>query len=161
VEVKGGGSHTLTDVRVDVSDGTAGNVGILNNDASISLTIVGGRVRPTANNNAINLIDSKGVLTATGLEVDMTNAGHAQASTGIVLRAGGSSVTDSTIKVSNDAATGANGIGIDVQAGPSTVKGNNFTGYGNSIGIRGSGNLSPGSVNNTFSGNFAGGTVTP
>jgi hypothetical protein len=49
----------------------------------------------------ITLIDSQGVLTVTGLTVDMTNGGHAQASTGINLQAPRSSVTGSTIKVSN------------------------------------------------------------
>jgi hypothetical protein len=39
----------------------------------------------------------------------MTNGGHAQASTGIVLNAAGSFVTGSTIKVNNGPSTGANG----------------------------------------------------
>jgi hypothetical protein len=155
VEVAGAGSHILKDVRVDVKDAAANTVGILNNDASVSLTIIGGRVRPIGNANPINLIESKGVLTVTGLEVDMTNAGHARASTGIVIKAAGSSVTNSTIKV-NDGPNAANkAIGIDVQAGPSTVANNNFIGFGNNtVGINGAGNLSPASVGNNFSGPF-------
>jgi hypothetical protein len=155
VEVKGAGSHILKDVRVDVTN-AGGSVGILNNDTNINLTIVGGRVRTTGNAGPVTLIDSKGVLTATSLEVDMTNAGHQQNSTGIVIRAAGSSVTNSTIKVNNDASAGGTGaIGIDVQAGPSTVANNNFVGFGlNTIGINGATNLSPASVGNDFSGPF-------
>jgi len=158
VEVEGAGSHILKDVRVDVTDATANNVGIRNNDASANLSIVGSivggsRVRPTGNANVITLIDSKGVLTATGLEVDMTNIGHTQNSTGIILRAATSLVTGSTIKVSNKAGA----VGIDVQgtANPSTVVGNTFKGSGNGIGVKGGSNLSPDVLsNNTFSGAF-------
>jgi hypothetical protein len=153
VEVKGAGSHILKDVRVDVADSTAGNVGILNNDTSVSLTIIGGRVRPTGNVKPINLIESKGVLTVTGLEVDMTNAGHLQDSTGIILKASPSLVTGSTIRVSNS----TNAVGIEVQgtANPSTVVGNTFKGSGNGYGVKGGSNLSPDVLlNNTFSGAF-------
>lgn len=158
VEVAGAGFHILKDVRVDVTDATAGNIGILNNDANANLSIVGGRVRPTANTNAITLIDSKGVLTVTGLTVDMTNAMHAQNSTGIILRAPNSSVTGSTINVNNSVAP--NAIGIDVKAGASksTVEGNTFNGFGfaNTVGVQGGDNLSSSALlNNTFSGNFA------
>jgi hypothetical protein len=167
VEVQGAGSHILRDVRVDVSDarGVDGggspvpSIGILNNDASVNLTIVGGRVRPIdpaagVTRGAVKLIDSKGVLTVTDLTVDMTHRGHAKASTGIVIRAARSSVTNSTIKV-NDDATGGNATGIDVQAGPSTVANNNFIGFGpNTIGINGATRLSADSVGNNFSGRF-------
>jgi hypothetical protein len=155
VEVAGGGFHILPDVRVDVKDTSAVNVGILNNDVNVDLTIVGGRVRPTANASPITLIDSQGVLTVRGLEVDMTNAGHSQASTGIVLRAAGSLVTNSTIKVCNNAA--ATGIDVKATASPSTVKGNTFIGPGapNGIGVKGGANLLFNALlNNTFVGGF-------
>jgi hypothetical protein len=153
VQVVGAGSHTLKDVRVDVTDATANNIGIQNNDASANLSIVGGRVRPTGNSNVIKLIDSLGVLTVTGLEVDMTNGGHTQNSTGIILRAATSLVTGSTIKVSNKA--GATGIDVQGTANPSTVVGNTFKGSGNGIGVQGGSNLSPDVLlNNTFSGTF-------
>jgi hypothetical protein len=115
-------------VRVDVTDANGGNIGILNNDAGADLSIVGGRVRPTGNTSNITLIDSKGVLTVTGLTVDMTNAGHAQPSTGINLQAPQSSVTGSTIKVSN--VVGATGIEVQAGASPSTVDDNDFIGSG-------------------------------
>jgi hypothetical protein len=155
VEVKGAGSHILKDVRVDAADANGGTIGILNNDPSINLTIIGGRVRSTGNAGPVTLIQSKGVLTVTGLTVDMTNGGHLQKSIGIVLKVAGSSVTNSTIKV-NDGPNAANkAIGIDVQAGPSTVASNNFIGFGNNtVGINGAGNLSPASVGNNFSGVF-------
>ena len=154
VEVVGAGSHILKDVRVDVTDLNASNIGILNNDASANLSIVGGRVRPTSNNTPItSLIDSKGVLTVTGLEVDMTNAGHTQNSTGIILQASPSLVTGSTIKVSNK--VGSVGIKVQGTANPSTVVGNTFKGSGNGIGVQGGSNLSPDVLlNNTFSGAF-------
>jgi len=153
VQVAGAGSHTLKDVRVDVTDANANNIGILNNDASANLSIIGGRVRPTGNNNDIILIQSNGVLTVTGLEVDMTHDDHAQNSKGIVLKASPSLVTGSTIKVSNS----TNAVGIEVQgtANPSTVVGNTFKGSGNGIGVSGGNNLSPDVLlNNTFSGTF-------
>lgn len=163
VEVAGAGFHILKDVRVDVTDANAGNIGILNNDANANLSIVGSivggsRVRPTGNNKPITLIDSKGVLTVTGLTVDMTNAMHAQNSTGIILRAPNSSVTGSTINVNNSVAP--NAIGIDVKAGASksTVEGNTFNGFGfaNTVGVQGGDNLSSSALlKNTFSGNFA------
>jgi hypothetical protein len=163
VEVKGAGFHILKDVTVDAANAGSA-IGILNNDASINLTIVGGRVRTTGNAGAVTLIDSKGVLTATGLTVDMTNGGHAQASTGIVLQAAGSSVTGSTISISNPSSPSAKGI--NVQAGPSTVKGNTFIGSGsNSVAITGGINLFSGVtgalVNNNFSGSFASPSVQP
>jgi len=159
VEVAGAGSHILTDVRVDVTDATAGNIGILNNNASVSLSIVGGRVRPIGGaSKAITLIESKGLLTVTGLTVDMTNDGHMENSKGIVLKAPGSLgslVTGSTINV-NDGVAPGNAIGIDVQAGPSTVEDNTFIGFGsNTIGVNGSANLSSSALfKNTFKGTF-------
>jgi hypothetical protein len=87
----------------------------------------------------------------------MTNAGHAQNSTGIVLRAAGSSVTGSTIKVCNSAT--AKGIDVQGTANPSTVKGNTFIGpgVGAGIGVNGAANLSLNALppNNTFVGGFA------
>jgi len=163
VKVEGAGSHTLKDVRVDVKDNT-NSIGILNSDANAKLTIIGGRVQPTGNNNPITLINSQGVLTATGLTVDMTNAGHAQASTGILLNKAGSLVTGSIIYVNNASSSTK---GINVQAGPSTVKGNTFIGSGtNSFAIIGGSNLSSGVtgalVNNNFSGTFStSGAVQP
>jgi hypothetical protein len=159
VEVTGAGFHTLRDVRVDVgANNNTGTTGI-KNDANATLSIVGGRVQPSDDTQPITLIDAQGVLTVTGLTVDMTNAGHQKASTGIVLNAAGSLVTNSTIKV-NNGPSGSNAIGINVQA-VSTVKNTTFFGYGNSIGIVGGNNLSSDSGNNAFSGNFAGGTVQP
>jgi hypothetical protein len=155
VKVAGAGSHILKDVRVDVKD-NAGSFGIKSDDADANLIIVGGRVRPTGNNNPITLIDSKGILTATGLTVDMRNASHTQNSTGIVLKAAGSSVTGSTIFVSNTAGA----VGIDVQgtASPSTVLGNTFDANLNGIGIKGGNNVSSGApsalLNNNFLGTF-------
>jgi hypothetical protein len=162
VEVQGAGSHTLRDVRVDVSDDSVGNFGIKSDDPNAKLIIVGGRVQPIdADSNAlttnpVTLIYSKGVLTATGLTVDMRNASHTQNSTGIVLKAAGSSVTGSTIFVSNIAGA----VGIDVQgtASPSTVLGNTFDANGNGIGIKGGNNVSSGApsalLNNNFLGTF-------
>ncbi|MFS8887078.1 hypothetical protein NW823_01790, partial [Synechococcus sp. R55.1] len=154
VEVAGAGSHILKDVRVDVPD-FAGSIGILNNDANINLTIIGGRVRSTGNTAGatITLIDSKGVLTVTGLTVDMTKGGHAQASTGIVLRAPGSLVTGSTINVSNNMS--AKGIKVENAASKSTVEGNTFTASGAGIGVDGDNNLFSSALPiNNFLGNF-------
>jgi hypothetical protein len=162
VKVEGAGSHTLKDVRVDVKDNT-NSIGILNSDANAKLTIIGGRVQPTGNNNPITLINSQGVLTATGLTVDMTNAGHAQASTGILLNKAGSFITGSTIKTNRATTASTNAIGINVQAGASksTVEGNTFIGFnligtnGNLIGVRGNDNLSSNALlKNTFNGFF-------
>jgi len=153
VEVAGAGSHILKDVRVDVKDTDASNIGILNSDANAKLTIIGGRVQPTGNNNPITLINSQGVLTATGLTVDMTNAGHAQASTGILLNKAGSLVTGSIIKVSNNSS--AKGIQVQSGANPSTVVGNTFFGSGSGYGVQGGNNLSPSALSkNTFVGTF-------
>jgi len=156
VEVAGGGFHILPDVRVNVTDATANNIGILNN---ANLSIVGGRVRPTGNSQPITLIDSQGVLTVTGLTVDMTNNNHAQNSTGIVLNAPGSFVTGSTIKMNKG--NGGTAIGIDVKPGASksTVEGNTFegntTGTGSSTGVNGNNNLFfDASTKNTFVGTF-------
>jgi hypothetical protein len=160
VEVKGAGSHTLQDVRVDVKDTntitSTKNIGILNDDANASLSIIGGRVRPTSNTKPVTLIESKGVLIVTGLTVDMTNSNHAQNSAGIVLNAPGSFITGSTIKMNRGAS-----VGIDVQhtTGKSTVEGNTFigfnTGSGNLIGVNGNSKLSSdASSKNTFNGFF-------
>jgi hypothetical protein len=151
VEVTGPGSHTLKDVRVDVEDADVSNIGILN-DANLS--IIGGRVRPIGgSNNAITLIDSQGVLTATGLTVDMTNEGHTLNSTGIVLNAAGSLVTGSTIKVSYNA--GAIGIRVLNNARKSTVEGNTFIASGKGIGVKGDNNLFSSALrNNNFEGTF-------
>jgi hypothetical protein len=155
VEVKGSGSHILKGVKVDVTDANANNIGILS-DANTTLSIVGGEVRLTGNANGITLIKSNGVLTVTGLTVDMTGGGsHTQGSKGIVLNKAGSSVTDSTIKVNNGPGSGTNAIGIDIQhtTGTSTVARNNFIGSGtNTVGIKGSSKLSPDSISNNFSG---------
>lgn len=168
VEVQGVGSHTLKDVKVDVVDANTGNIGILNN-ANGNLSIVGGEVRltRTTSHQPITLIDSQGVLTVTGLTVDMTNSGgtaHAQNSKGIILRAPGSSVTGSTIKVNNGPNTTNKAIGIDVKstASKSTVEGNTFEGFGsNSIGVRGNSYLFfDASTKNTFLGTF-GNSVAP
>jgi hypothetical protein len=161
VEVREAGSHILRDVRVDVADAVeiqggnvvARSIGILNNDASVSLSIIGGRVRPiappVANRGAITLIDSQGVLAVTGVEVDMTNDGHAQNSIGINLQRRRSSVTNSTIKVCN--AANATGIKVQPSADPSTVDDNEFIGPGgnNGIGVDGRNFLSS-FRNNTF-----------
>jgi len=155
VKVTGAGSHTLRDVKVKVNTTSANNTAI-KNEANTNLTIVGGVVELTGNDAAITLINAQGVLTATSLTVDMTGGGHQRASTGIVLNKAGSSVTGSTIKVNNGpGGAGGNAIGINVQAGPSTVKNTTFFGNGNSIAISGSNNLSQDSGNNAFSGTFA------
>jgi hypothetical protein len=168
VEVMGAGFHTLKDVTVDVTANNSSNVGI-RNDAVLS--IVGGEVRLTepTSPQLITLIKSDGVLTATGLTVDMTggvagsNTNHTRNSTGIVLNAPGSLVTNSTIKVNKCTLTSGNSIGIDVQhtTGKSTVVGNNFISYGTSttcptVGVNGSTKLSPDPSlpNNNFSGAF-------
>lgn len=168
VEVAGGGFHILPDVRVDVTDATAGNIGILNNDVNANLSIVGGEVRltKTASHQPITLIDSQGVLTVTGLTVDMTGGTtpHTQNSKGIILRAPGSSVTGSTIKVNNGPNATNKAIGIDVKstASKSTVEGNTFEGFGsNSIGVQGNSYLFfDASTKNTFLGTF-GNSVAP
>jgi hypothetical protein len=168
VQVAGAGSHTLKDVRVDVTDANANNIGILNNDASANLSIVGGEVRltKTASHQPITLIDSQGVLTVTGLTVDMTGGTtpHTQNSKGIILRAPGSSVTGSTIKVNNGPNATNKAIGIDVKstASKSTVEGNTFEGFGsNSIGVQGNSYLFfDASTKNTFLGTF-GNSVAP
>lgn len=163
VQVAGAGSHILKDVKVDVTDAATSNVGILS-DANVNLTIVGGEVRLTVTGSPkpITLIESKGVLTVTGLTVDMTGGTttHVENSKGIVLKASGSSVTGSTIKM-NNGASGGNAIGIDVQgsASKSTVEGNTFigsgTGPGGSIGVKGNANLSSDALlKNTFKGVF-------
>jgi hypothetical protein len=170
VEVTGTGSHTLKDVRVDVADDSGATnpiiIGIKNNDAAANLSIVGGRVRPISNTTTdkpVTLIRSDGVLTVTGLTVDMTNAGHAQASTGILLNKAGSFITGSTIKTNRATTASTNAIGINVQAGASksTVEGNTFIGFnligtnGNLIGVRGNDNLSSNALlKNTFNGFF-------
>jgi len=161
VEVMGAGSHILKDVRVDVTD-AGSSIGILNNNANINLTIVGGRVQSTGNSAGANiiLIKSEGVLTVTGLTVDMTNGGHTQNSTGIFLNAPGSLVTGSTIKMNKGTGTGnATGIDVKVQASPSTVEGNTFivfsVGSGGSIGVNGDDNLSFSALlKNNFVGTF-------
>jgi hypothetical protein len=161
VKVEGAGSHTLKDVRVDVNaNNITGTIIGIKNDANATLTIVGGRVQPADNTQPITLIDAQGVLIVTGLTVDMTNASHAQSSTGIVLNAPGSLVTGSTIKM-NRGATSGNAIGINVQgsASKSTVEGNTFIGFnvggGNLIGVNGNPNLfSDALLKNTFNGFF-------
>jgi hypothetical protein len=168
VKVVGAGSHTLRDVKVNVKD-ASGNIGILNDDANANLSIVGGEVRLTGTSSptAITLIESKGVLTVTGLTVDMTGGSttHVENSKGIVLKAPGSSVTGSTIKVNNGVTPG-NAIGIQVQAtaSKSTVEGNTFEGSGsNSVALSGNNNLFFDALSkNTFFGTFAtGGPVQP
>jgi hypothetical protein len=152
-------------VKVNVND-ASGNIGILNDDANANLSIVGGEVRLNGNTNPITLIESNGVLTVTGLTVDMTGGTptHVQSSKGIVLNAPGSSVTGSTIKVNNGPSLTNKAIGIDVQlaASKSTVEGNTFEGFGsNSIGVRGNTYLfSDASTKNTFLGTF-GNSVAP
>jgi hypothetical protein len=162
VEVTGPGLHTLKDVRVDVA-ANSGNVGILNNTAGVNLSIVGGEVRPTTSGQNITLINAVGVLTVTGLTVDMT--GHTKASTGILLQLPGSLVTGSTISIGNPSSGNAIGINVQGTASPSTVEGNTFIGFGNSIGVQGGNNLSSGALGallkNNFSGTFAGGKVVP
>jgi hypothetical protein len=156
VQVVGPGLHTLKDVTVKVA-ARSGNVGIQSN-ANANLSIVGGEVRLTGNVAKITLIESNGVLIATGLTVDMTdNNAHTQNSTGIVLNAAGSSVTGSTIKVNSGPTNTQNAIGIEVQSGASksTVEGNTFKGYGNSVGVSGNNNLSSDALSkNTFVGSF-------
>jgi len=155
VKVVGPGSHTLKDVIVKVVASNTNNIAIRNNDATANLSIVGGEVQLTGGTNPITLINSQGVLTVTGLTVDMTGGAHAQASTGIVLNAAGSSVTGSTIKVNNGPSSSSPAIGIDVQhtTGTSTVALNNFIGSGtNTVGIKGGSKLSPDSSGNNFSG---------
>jgi hypothetical protein len=173
VKVEGAGSHTLRDVTVNVKDNNASNIGILI-EANANLSIVGGIVKltaitPATSQQPITLIQSNGVLTATGLTVDMTDgidttsgtSKHTKGSSGIVLNAAGSSVTNSTIKV-NNGSSGINAVGIKVQhtSGTSTVKSNTFIGSGtNSVAITGGANLSSGAsgalANNNFSGSFA------
>jgi hypothetical protein len=154
VKVEGAGFHTLEDVRVDViANSKTNTIGIKSVGANATLSIVGGRVQPADNTQSITLIDAQGVLTVTDLTVNMTNAGHALASTGIVLQAPGSFVTGSTINVSNNASA----IGINVQntASPSTVEGNTFIGSGLGIGVNGNVNLSSNALlKNNFSGTF-------
>jgi hypothetical protein len=164
VNVEGAGSHTLKDVRVDVkaNNNTGTFIGI-KNDANATLSIVGGRVQPADNIKPITLIDAQGVLTVTGLTVDMTNGAHTQNSIGIVLNAAGSFITGSTIKLNRASAMNGNAIGIDVQhtTGKSTVEGNTFIGFnvagtsGNLIGVRGNNSLSSNALlKNTFNGFF-------
>jgi hypothetical protein len=169
VKVQGAGSHILKNVRVDITDASANNVGILNNDTSINLTIVGGEVRLTVSgsNKDITLIDSQGVLTVTGLTVDMTGGASPTGNNkGIVLNKAGSLVTGSIIKV-NNGSSGAKGIDVQAGASLSTVKGNTFIGSGsNSVAIIGASNLSSGVTgalaNNNFSGTFStSGAVQP
>jgi hypothetical protein len=166
VEVAGPGSHTLKDVTVDVKNSNEGNIGILIN-ANASLSIVGGMVKLTnaPTQKPITLIQSDGVLIATGLTVDMSGGNddytaHTKNSIGIVLNAAGSSVTNSTIKVNKGPGSGspANATGIDVQAGPSTVENNIFIGptdsTPNAIGINGASNAPNASTRNAFVQNF-------
>jgi len=158
VKVTGAGSHTLRDVTVKVNDSDGNNTAI-RNEANASLSIVGGRVELTGNTNRITLINAQGVLTATGLTVDMTGGSHQKASTGIVLGVAGSSVTNSTINVNKGPGSGSpsNATGIDVQAGPSTVENNIFIGPNvgptdspNAIGINGVSNAPNASTRNAF-----------
>lgn len=162
VQVEGVGFHTLKDVRVDVTASNTSNVGI-QNGANANLSIVGGEVRPTTSGQNITLINAVGVLTVTGLTVDMT--GHTKASTGILLQLPGSLVTGSTISIGNPSSGNAIGINVQGTASPSTVEGNTFIGFGNSIGVQGGNNLSSGALGallkNNFSGTFAGGKVVP
>jgi hypothetical protein len=174
VKVEGAGFHTLRDVTVDVKDDNPNNIGILS-DANANLSIVGGIVKLTAaasgSQQPITLIQSNGVLTATGLTVDMVDGStntHAKDSKGIVLNASGSSVTGSTIYVNNGSTstTGATGIKVNSTANPSTVKGSTFIGSGsNSFAINGASNLFSGVtgalVNNNFSGSFGSPSVKP
>jgi len=163
VKVTGSGSHTLKDVTVDVKDSNASNIGILI-DANANLSIVGGIVKLTAepntnNQKPITLIQSDGVLIATGLTVDMTggNTEHTQGSKGIVLNAARSLVTSSTIKLNRPTTNSVNAIGIDVQVNSPAVEGNTFFkvggvgGNGNAIGVKGVSRLSSLS-RNTFVG---------
>jgi hypothetical protein len=163
VEVAGPGSHTLKDVTVDVKDNNSSNTGILI-DANANLSIVGGIVKLTAepdtnDQNPITLIQSNGVLIATGLTVDMTggNTEHTKGSKGIVLNAARSLVTSSTIKLNRPTTNSVNAIGIDVQVNSPAVEGNTFFkvggvgGNGNAIGVKGVSRLSSLS-RNTFVG---------
>jgi len=160
VKVTGAGSHTLRDVTVKVEASSGSNVGI-QNDANANLSIVGGRVELTGNGAGITLINAQGVLTATGLTVDMTGRSpeHTQGSKGIVLNAARSLVTGSTIRLNRPANSGVKAIGIDVQANAlsSIVEGNTFlrvggsSGSGNAIGVGGASRLSSLS-RNTFEG---------
>jgi hypothetical protein len=167
VKVVGAGSHTLRDVTVGVKDNAAANIGI-RSEANADLTIVGGEVRLIASgsNSSITLIDSQGVLTVTGLTVDMTGgASPTGDNQGIVLNAPGSLVTGSTIRVNNGSSS-AKGIIVQTSASKSTVKGNTFIGSGNnSVAITGGSNLFSGVtgalVNNNFSGSFASPSVQP
>jgi len=165
VKVDGPGLHTLKDVTVDVTAANASNIAIRNNDATANLSIIGGRVKLTGTGAGITLIDSQGVLTVTGLTVDMTGGTppHTQNSTGIVLKAAGSFITGSTIQLNRANAANGNAIGIDVQhtTGKSTVEGNTFIGFnlmgtsGNLIGVRGNNSLSSNALlKNTFNGFF-------
>jgi len=172
VEVRGAGFHTLKDVTVDVA-AESGNVGIQTQN-DVNLSIIGGEVRLTGDSDQITLIQSNGVLTATGLTVDMTDGldasgdtNHTRNSTGIVLNAPGSLVTGSSIYV-NDGYNGpAYSIGISVQAAASksTVEDNTIIGFGDSIGIQGANNLFSGVLGtllkNKFRGSFFGGVVVP
>jgi hypothetical protein len=163
VKVTGSGSLTLIkDVTVEVKDNDGGNTGILI-DANASLSIVGGIVKltGTASQQPITLINAQGVLTATGLTVDMTggSTAHRQNSKGIVLNKPGSSVTGSTIKVNKgvDASNPAIGIKVQLQANPSIVGDSTFIGPDDpdphAIGVDGRDNLSS-FRNNNFVGRF-------
>jgi hypothetical protein len=169
VKVTGSGSHTLKDVTVDVKDSNASNIGILI-DANANLSIVGGTVKLNAvassSQQPITLIQSDGVLTATGLTVDMVDGSvntHQKDSNCIVLNKAGSSVTDSTIKVNNSTVSGQNAVGIVVghTTGRSTVARNNFIGSGTgAVAVTGIGRLD--FVGNNFSGTFnSAGPVQP
>jgi hypothetical protein len=162
VEVTGSGSHTLRDVKVKVNTTNANNTAI-KNEANTNLTIVGGVVELTGNDQAITLINAQGVLIAKGLTVDMTGGGHQKDSRGIVLNKAGSSVTDSTIKVNNSTVSGQNAVGIVVghTTGRSTVARNNFIGSGTgAVAVTGIGRLD--FVGNNFSGTFnSAGPVQP
>jgi hypothetical protein len=140
-------------VRVDVTAINTSNVGI-QNGANANLSIVGGEVRPTTSGQNITLINAVGVLTVTGLTVDMT--GHTKASTGILLQLPGSLVTGSTISIGNPSSGNAIGINVQGTASKSNVVGNTFTASGQGIGVNGNNNLSPSAAppNNTFSGTF-------
>jgi hypothetical protein len=159
VEVVGAGSHILEDVSVDVTDTNGNNIGI-KSAATANLSIIGGGVRPTGNSTGITLIDSGGVLTVKGLTVDMANASHAQPSTGIVLRAPTSSVTGSTIVVSNNGS--ATGINVQATASKSTVEGNTFIASGSGIGVDGNDNLFSSALPiNNFLGTFTNPVLPP
>jgi len=161
VMVKGGGSHILRDVKVGVEANSKTNTIGIKNDANTTLSIIGGEVRINDNTAAITLINAQGVLTATGLTVDMTGSNHARNSTGILLNARGSFVTGSTIKVNDVSSGSGTAIGIKVLNGASksTVEGNIFEGAGtNSRALTGNSNLSSDALRkNAFSGTFASG----